>query len=58
MRDAFSNSLLWQTLLGICALGMLSTLMMKEVPMQTVADERYGLNEELKENQYCVVRCE
>jgi len=23
--------------------------MMKEVPMQTVADERYGLNEQLKE---------
>jgi len=51
VRDAFSGSLkvLWQTLLGISALGLLSTLMMKEVPMQTVADERYGLNEQLKE---------
>jgi len=26
-----------------------TVLMMKEVPMQTVADERYGLNEQLKE---------
>ncbi|KAG6805605.1 hypothetical protein H0H92_014776, partial [Tricholoma furcatifolium] len=45
VRDAFSDSLavLWQVLLGTSALGLLSTLLMKEVPMQTVADERYGL---------------
>jgi len=50
VRVAFSDSLkvLWQTLLGISALGLLSTLMMKEVPMQTVADERYGLNEQVQ----------
>ncbi|KAL9715560.1 hypothetical protein Ac2012v2_000001 [Leucoagaricus gongylophorus] len=50
VRGAFSGSLavLWQTLLGISALGLLSTLMMKEVPMQTVADERYGLNEQVE----------
>lgn len=50
VRDAFSGSLvvLWQVLLGISALGLLSTLLMKEVPMQTVSDERYGLNEQGK----------
>ncbi|KAF5348323.1 hypothetical protein D9756_010455 [Leucocoprinus leucothites] len=50
VRDAFSGSLavLWQVLLGISALGLLSTLIMKEIPMQTVADERYGLNEQAK----------
>jgi len=40
---------LWQTLLGISALGLLSMLMMKKVPIQTIADEWYGLNEQLKE---------
>lgn len=47
VRDAFAESLvvLWQVLLGISALGLLSTTFMKEVPMQTVSDERFGLNE-------------
>ncbi|RDB26872.1 Efflux pump FUS6 [Hypsizygus marmoreus] len=50
VRDAFSGSLvvLWQVLLGISALGLLSTLLMKELPMQTVSDERWGLNEQAK----------
>ncbi|KAF9457247.1 iron permease [Collybia nuda] len=50
VRDAFSGSLavLWQVLLGISALGLLSTLLMKELPMQTVVDERWGLNEQAK----------
>lgn len=50
VRDAFSGALvvLWQVLLGISALGLLSTLLMKEVPMQTVADERYGLSDRAK----------
>ncbi|PPR05628.1 hypothetical protein CVT26_009350 [Gymnopilus dilepis] len=50
VRDAFAGSLvvLWQVLLGISALGLLSTLLMKEVPMQMVSDERYGLDEEEK----------
>ena len=50
VRDAFAGSLvvLWQVLLGISALGLLSTLLMKEVPMQTVSDERYGLDEKVK----------
>lgn len=50
VRDAFSGSLvvLWQVLLGISALGLLSTSFMKEVPMQTVSDERYGLNGQAK----------
>ena len=50
VRDAFSGSLvvLWQVLLGISALGLLSTSLMKEVPMQTVSDERYGLKEQVK----------
>ena len=50
VRDAFSGSLvvLWQVLLGISALGLLSTSLMKEVPMQMVSDERYGLNGQAK----------
>lgn len=47
VRDAFSASLavLWRVLLAISAAGLVSTLWMKEVPMQTVSDERYGLTD-------------
>jgi len=45
VRDAFAGSLvvLWQVMLGISGLGLLSVLLMKEVPMQTVTDDRWGL---------------
>ena len=47
VRTAFAESLkvVWQTMIGLCGLGLLSVAMMKEVPMQRMTDERYGLDE-------------
>ena len=47
VRTAFAESLkvVWQTMIGLCGLGLLSVAMMREVPMQRMTDERYGLDE-------------
>ncbi|KAM5536101.1 hypothetical protein V8D89_010200 [Ganoderma adspersum] len=47
VRTAFAESLkvVWQTMIGLCGLGLLSVAMMREVPMQKMTDERYGLDE-------------
>lgn len=46
VQAAFAASLvvLWQVLLGIAGIGLLSSLMIKELPMQTITDERWGLS--------------
>ncbi|KAF8502520.1 iron permease [Gautieria morchelliformis] len=48
VQKAFADSLriLWFVLLGISVVGLLSSLLMKEVEMQTVTDERWGLTDE------------
>ena len=48
VQDAFAESLrvVWLTMIGFCALGLLSVGIMREVPMQKMTDERYGLEEE------------
>jgi hypothetical protein len=48
VRKAFADSLriLWFVLLGISVLGFISSLLMKEVEMQTVTDENWGLKED------------
>ena len=50
VRAAFAQSLqvVWLTMLGLCALGLLSVGMMREVPMQRMTDERYGLDESVR----------
>ncbi|KAI0711169.1 MFS general substrate transporter [Cerioporus squamosus] len=47
VRRAFAESLavIWQTMIGICGLGLLSVLLMREVPMGKTADDTYGLDE-------------
>jgi hypothetical protein len=36
-------------MIGISAAGFLVTLLMKELPMQTVTDDRWGFEEKAKE---------
>ena len=45
MRDSFASSLavLWEVLIGIGGIGLLSSLMMKELPMQQTTDENWGM---------------
>ncbi|TFK85585.1 MFS general substrate transporter [Polyporus arcularius HHB13444] len=47
VRRAFAESLavIWQTMIGISGLGLLSVLLMREVPMGKTADDTYGLEE-------------
>ncbi|RPD58553.1 MFS general substrate transporter [Lentinus tigrinus ALCF2SS1-7] len=47
VRRAFAESLavIWQTMIGICGIGLLSSLMMREVPMRKTADDTYGLDD-------------
>ena len=46
VREAFARSLrvVWLTMVGMSGAGLLSVLLMREVPMQSVTDETYGLN--------------
>ncbi|KAJ6450091.1 iron permease [Mycena sanguinolenta] len=50
VRAAFADSMavIWQTMIGFAALGLLLSLMMKEVPMATTVDETYALKEKEK----------
>lgn len=53
VRIAFADSInvLWQTMIGIAAIGFLSCFLMKEVPMQSDLDENWGLEESAKSEQ-------
>lgn len=46
VRTAFANSMavIWKTMIGICGVGILSLLLLKEIPMNSVVDEKYGLH--------------
>ncbi|KAJ7840764.1 iron permease [Mycena leptocephala] len=48
VRVAFAKSLdvLWEVLIAVAGLGLLSTLMMKPLPLQEVTDESWGLKQE------------
>ncbi|KAI1786060.1 major facilitator superfamily domain-containing protein [Ganoderma leucocontextum] len=53
VQDAFAESLkvVWpQTTIGLCGVGLQSVGMMREVPMQKMTDERYGLDENQNAN--------
>ena len=45
VRVAFADSIdvIWQVMIGIAGLGLLSVFLMKEIPMHTEKDEMYGL---------------
>ncbi|KAI0772152.1 Mfs1.2 [Irpex lacteus] len=53
VRNAFAESLrvIWQVLIGIAAMGMLSSLMMKALPLHTQVDERWGIEEDVNQSQ-------
>ena len=48
VRAAFADSMatIWKAMTGICALGLLSVLVLAEVPMPTHKDDKYGLQGE------------
>lgn len=48
VREAFANSLqlYWQVMIGISGLGLLSSLLMKGLPLHTSMDENWGLVQE------------
>ena len=45
VRKAFASSmsLIWQTMIGISGLGLLTVALLHEVPMKAITNERYGL---------------
>jgi hypothetical protein len=47
---ATSLSVLWKTMAGISALGLLSVLAMRELPMHTTTDENFGFVEKERPN--------
>ena len=46
VRRAFADSLkaIWQPMIGISGAGLLTVLMLREIPMPKVTDEKYGLH--------------
>ncbi|KAI0681778.1 hypothetical protein BC835DRAFT_1531376 [Cytidiella melzeri] len=52
VRQAFADSLkmLWLALVGISCIGLSSVLFMKEIPMHTVVDEQWALDEKESES--------
>ena len=46
VKDAFASSLstVWETMIGIAGIGVLSLLLMKDIPLGTVTNEKYGLD--------------
>ncbi|KAG7096321.1 hypothetical protein E1B28_003766 [Marasmius oreades] len=53
VRSLFASSLstLWQVMAGLSGIGLLSSLMMKAVPMHTYTDEKWGVAED---EQSCI----
>ena len=48
VRDAFARSLvvLWEVMIGISGIGLLTVLLMKEIEMRTDVDQQWGLEKE------------
>ncbi|GJE93421.1 MFS general substrate transporter [Phanerochaete sordida] len=46
VRVAFADSIdtIWQVMIGVAGIGLLSVLLMREIPMHTEKDETYGLS--------------
>ena len=51
VRAAFADSLdvLWEVMIAIAGVGFLSAWLMREIPMQQVQDENWGLNAKEKQ---------
>ncbi|KAJ7644806.1 iron permease [Roridomyces roridus] len=51
VQKAFGDSMaaIWQTMIGFAGLGLLFSLLMEEVPMNTSVDENYALQEKEKD---------
>ena len=45
VREAFALSLgvLWKVMAGVAGMGLISTLLMKELPMNTETDDKWGM---------------
>lgn len=58
VKEAFADSLqvYWQVLIGISALGFLSSLLMKGLPLHTSMDENWGLVQEREKGPNASVR--
>ena len=48
VRVAFADSIrvLWQVMVGVAGLGLLSSLLMRGLPLHTRVDEEWGMREE------------
>lgn len=46
VQDAFAASLsvVWKTMVGISGIGLISVAIMKDIPLNAVLDERFGLD--------------
>ena len=47
VREAFADSMvvMWQVMTGIAAVGLLSSVFMKALPLHTEVDARWGIEE-------------
>ena len=47
VREAFADSMvvMWQVMTGIAAVGLLSSVFMKGLPLHTEVDARWGIEE-------------
>ena len=52
VREAFAQSIIviWQVMIGIAGIGLLSTLLMKALPLHTQVDERWGLENNIRQS--------
>jgi hypothetical protein len=52
VRAAFADSLsiLWKVLIGVAGMGLISTVLMKEVTMNTETDEKWALEQKKVED--------
>ncbi|KAL5508718.1 hypothetical protein ACEPAG_4803 [Sanghuangporus baumii] len=53
VRKAFAESLdvLWEVMIALAGIGFISSLAMKEVPMQEIVDENWGLRDNVSRTQ-------
>ena len=52
MHVAFAGALrvLWQTMIAVSGVGLLTVLFMRELPMHTTTDEKFGFEREVKDD--------
>ncbi|KIJ30066.1 hypothetical protein M422DRAFT_268422 [Sphaerobolus stellatus SS14] len=52
VREAFADSMstVWKVMIGISGLGLLSVLLLKEIPLQQTTNETYGLRNDKEEH--------